>query len=101
MEKVIYRVISFIDASAMEVFFSVIAAMLVWAAVPAIMAKLATSRDLQHYQVERTQETHKSPCGENSVPVMVGEKTVQCVTKRGHRTGKPIPMTTAFAPTFK
>ncbi len=101
MKKHLYTIITIIDARAMEVFFTVIVAMLVWAAVPAIMSKMATSRDLQHYQVERTQEPHKSPCGENGVPIMVGEKTVQCVTKRGQRTGKPLPMTTAFAPTFK
>lgn len=95
MKKTFLAAIDFLDLRAMEVFFAVVFVGTLFIAVPAIVDKLATSRDVKHYQVQNNKKSN--PCGENGTPLLLGEKAVQCLTKRGNRTGKPIPLTIASA----
>lgn len=87
---------NFLDEFTMQVFATVVFFGLLFAAMPAVMHKLSTSKDVvHHYQVKNNEKTN--PCGENGTPLLMNAEYVQCVTKRGHRTGKPIPITLASA----
>lgn len=84
------RVISHIDARPFDWLIAVVVIMVLYGAIPALMDKAATSYGhTAKASREAVATTSTDVCGINGVAVWVNEKSVQCHTKHGKKSGPP------------